>query len=254
MRRLIIIFILSFVVFQPLHATEDDFGNTTITSFHTAKKILRELYKHWQLEDNTPFNTIYCGCRFTNGYNVVNSSCGYTPRNANNYRAYIVEWEHIVPASVYGHQFDEWINKHKYTACAKLTGRQCASKLNNEFKRMEADMYNLYPAIGEINFIRSNHAMADLPTEIPSIFDKCYFKLYNKKVQPRHEVRGDIARVYFYMQYAYPTFKIIDDDEMDTFIQWSFLDPISVEEKMRNEAIMAIQKNCNPFVLDNCIK
>ncbi len=38
---------------------------------------------------------------------------------------------------------------------------------------------------------------------------------------------------------------------MQLFREWDMQDPISEDEKLRAEAIMAIQKNCNPYML-NC--
>ena len=37
--------------------------------------------------------------------------------------------------------------------------------MNREFKRMEADMFNLFPAIGEVNGLRSNYPMTIIEGE-----------------------------------------------------------------------------------------
>lgn len=36
-------------------------------------------------------------------------------------------------------------------------GRKCASKLSKEYRYMQSDMYNLFPAIGSVNALRSNY-------------------------------------------------------------------------------------------------
>jgi endonuclease I len=63
-------------------------------------------------------------------------------------------------------------------------------------------MYNLVPAIGEINGLRSNYSFAMISGENRE-FGTCDMEIENPKAEPRPEVRGDIARIYFYMNWAY---------------------------------------------------
>ncbi len=44
-------------------------------------------------------------------------------------------------------------------------GRNCAQKVNIKFRYMQADMYNLVPAVGEINGLRSNYGFGIIPGE-----------------------------------------------------------------------------------------
>ena len=67
--------------------------NTTITSFSKSKKQLAIVY-----QDN-PI-TLYRGCSFK-GKTPDFSPCGYVPKE-NNKRANRIEWEHVVPAYVFG--------------------------------------------------------------------------------------------------------------------------------------------------------
>ena len=68
---------------------------------------------------------------------------------------------------------------------------------------MQADMFNLYPAIGEVNGRRSNYSMAIINGEKRE-FGKCDVEIKNRKVEPREEIRGEIARTYLYMDSVYP--------------------------------------------------
>ena len=67
---------------------------------------------------------------------------------------------------------------------------------------MEADLYNLQPTIGEINQQRQNFKMSIIPGEKRN-FGKCDFEVQNKFVEPSPNIRGDIARTYFYMADTY---------------------------------------------------
>ncbi len=71
-------------------------------------------------------------------------SCGYKVRKNEN-RASRVEWEHVVPAWQFGHQRQCW----------QEGGRKNCAK-DPEYRKMESDMHNLQPAVGEVNGDRGN--------------------------------------------------------------------------------------------------
>lgn len=63
-------------------------------------------------------------------------------------------------------------------------GRACAEKVNADYRRMQADMYNLYPAIGSVNAVRSNKNFQMLGPDVPSAFGSCPMKISGNKVEP----------------------------------------------------------------------
>ena len=165
--------------------------NTQITSFSKSKKLLLKVYK-----DNPV--TLYCGCTFK-GKKPNLSSCGYVPKKDRK-RANRVEWEHVVPAHAFGQSFSEWRTGHPKCVSKngkKFKGRKCAQKMNEEYRRMQADMFNLYPAIGEVNGRRSNYSMGIIEGEKRE-FGKCDVEIKSRKVEPREEIRGDCKNIYVY--------------------------------------------------------
>jgi deoxyribonuclease-1 len=79
-----------------------------------------------------------------------------------------VEWEHVVPAENFGRTFSEWREGHPDCIDSKgkaFKGRNCASKVNSEYRYMQSDLYNLYSAIGSVNAMRSNFNFTLLPSE-----------------------------------------------------------------------------------------
>lgn len=66
-------------------------------------------------------------------------------------RATRIEWEHIVPAWVMGHQRQCW----------QKGGRKSCTDTDPVFREMEADLHNLAPAIGEVNGDRSNYLYSE---------------------------------------------------------------------------------------------
>ena len=91
--------------------------------------------------------TFYCGCKINwqGKKGVVDlKSCGYQVRKNEN-RASRVEWEHVVPAWQFGHQRQCWQDGGRKN-CAK----------DPVYRKMESDMHNLQPSVGEVNGDRGN--------------------------------------------------------------------------------------------------
>lgn len=112
-------------------------------------------------------------------------------------------------------------------------------------------MYNLYPAIGAVNALRSNFNFIELPKETPNIFGSCAMKIDGKKVEPPAKSRGVIARTYFYMEQEYPRFKI--SKQMKQLLTvWDKQHPVTEWECMRAKRIEKIQGNPNKIVDERC--
>ena len=193
--------------------------NTQISSFSKSKKLLLKVYK-----DNPV--TLYCGCTF-NGKKPNLSSCGYVPKKDKK-RANRIEWEHVVPAHAFGQSFSEWRNGHPKCISKqgkKFKGRKCAQKINEEYSRMQSDMFNLYPAIGEVNGRRSNYSMGIIEGEKRE-FGECDVEIKSRKVEPREEIRGEIARTYMYMDSVYPGRGIISKKNRNLIDAWNKSDPV----------------------------
>ncbi len=219
--------------------------NTQITSFSKSKKLLLKVYK-----DNPV--TLYCGCSFK-GKKPDLSSCGYIPKKDRK-RANRIEWEHVVPAHAFGKSFSEWRNGHSKCVSKKgkkFKGRKCAQKINEEYRRMQADMFNLYPAIGEVNGRRSNYSMGIIEGEKRE-FGKCDVEIKSRKVEPREEIRGEIARTYMYMDSVYPNRGIISKKNWKLFEAWHKSDPVDEWECERAKRIEKIQGNRSEIVMRSC--
>ena len=238
--KLLCILFLTMVFTTPTLA--DPNGNTTIQSFGKAKKnLLKQVYYDH-------LKTFYCGCPFTMQKKVVPSG-RYTPKRANK-RSQRIEWEHIVPAHAFGQSFIEWREGHPDCVTKKgkaFKGRNCASKVNLQYRLMQSDMYNLVPAVGEINGLRSNYSYAMIPGEKRQ-FGSCDMEIENQKAEPAPHIRGNIARTYMYMDWAYPGHGVISKRNRKLFEAWDKMDPVDEWERERCRRIERIQGNGNPFV------
>lgn len=234
-------------------------GNHGIRVFDEAKKELGRIYaaagQHVDL---------YCGCTFTpsqgHGMRVDLTACGYVAaRDAA--RAERIEWEHAVPAAAFGHSFTEWTSGHPKCVDTKgkpFHGRKCARIASAEFARIEADLHNLFPVVGEVNGLRGDLPMGVLdPPDKPHAhtglgatfrFGACTSAIERGVFQPRREVRGELARAYKYMAKSYPERGIIDDAHRPVFDAWDAEDPPDAWERDRNKRIAARQGNPNDFI------
>ena len=196
--------------------------------------------------------TLYCSCSFK-GKKPDMSSCGYIPKK-NNKRANIIEWEHIVPAQVLGKSFSEWRDAHQ--KCVKKSGnkfkrRKCAGKVNKVYRRIQVDMYDLYPGIGELNGKLSNFSMAIIEGE-KRVFWQCDVEIKSQKVEQKESMRGEITRIYLYMDSIYPARGIISKKNRKLFDAWNKSDPIDEWEFKRERRIKKIQGNRNEIVMRDC--
>ncbi len=210
--------------------------------FHTAKQwAFRIFYDHRK--------TFYCHCDYSTRGKVNVKKCGFSsPYNSE--RADWIEWEHVVPVSLFGKTFKAWKG---HSVCKRSNGkmykgRQCLRKVSEKFKEMEGDLYNLVPVIGELNNVRSNNKMGLVAGEKRQ-FGDCDFEVSKGVVEPKRDIRGDVARTYFYMNYRFPGFNIVGPKDQEMFELWNNDDPVDEWERNRAWEIYEIQGNSNPFIL-----
>jgi deoxyribonuclease-1 len=142
--------------------------------------------------------------------------------------------EHVFPMA--------WVAKHLNCGSRKQCRRNSA-----RFRKIEADMHNLYPARREVNDARGSMAYALLPGE-KFAYSACDIEIDQRKrrVEPRPAVRGDIARAMLYMEerYGLPLYK----HQRKLLLAWHEQDPAEKFERWRNQRIKDLQGNGNPWI------
>ena len=221
-------------------------GNEWNDSFSKAKKTLeRQIYHDHRI-------TLYCGAAFDEKKNVTLPE-GFTAAKHEK-RAGKVEWEHVVPAENFGQAFAEW--REGDAQCVDnrgkaFKGRKCAEKVSREYRLMQADLYNLYPAIGAVNALRQNYNFQMLPGEKPD-FGSCEMKIADRKAEPPIRSRGQIARTYKYMADAYAPRYCMSRQQAQLMDAWDKMYPVDAWECTRARRIERLQGNENPFVKERC--
>lgn len=133
----------------------------------------------------------------------------------------------------------------------------------------KSDLIQVVPTDGFVNNMRGNYVLAEVGTaDYTSNSGYCKRGTCKtpggsgKVFEPNDEVKGDIARIYFYMATSYQniitswgggiftgtTYQPFADWYLDMLMRWSIEDPIDEVEIARNNAVYSKQKNRNPFV------
>lgn len=211
-------------------------------NFEQAKVQLKQIYQGHE-------RTFYCDCAISwvgrSGGRVDHDSCGfaiYSPRGlpseATIARAARSEVEHIIPISWIGRQLTCW----------QKGGRKNCQASDSLFNKIEADLFNLTYAVGQINGLRSDLPFAMVTDNISNQFGRCDIKIdtKNRKVQPKADIRGDIARVAFYMADRYNLTLSRQDQQL--YLAWHKQDPVSELELLRHNRTAALTQRNNPFV------
>ncbi|GLS90829.1 endonuclease [Psychromonas marina] len=195
--------------------------------------------------------TLYCEASFNNKKQVTFPEGFATTKHVK--RAKKVEWEHVVPAENFGRNFSEWREGDERCVTSKgksFKGRRCAEKVNQEYRLMQSDMYNLYPAIGAVNAMRSNYNFVMLSDQ-QSSFGSCAMKISDRKAEPPSNARGVIARSYLYMDKTYPKYSM-SKQQLQLMNAWDKQFPVTQWECLRADRIAQLQGNKNSVLAESC--
>ena len=129
------------------------------------------------------------------------------------------------------------------------------------------DLVAVIPADGYVNGLRADDPLGDVISANYTSSNGSQRGICNvagtepgsKCFEPPDRLKGDFARIYFYMAVRYEgAFPCCDELAVqgadilpwqETMLrQWHAADPVDLDERERNERLFAIQKNRNPFV------
>ncbi len=189
------------------------------------------------------------------------------PANTDNVICLYTGWS--LAKSEAGGDGDQWNREHVW------------AKSHGDFDTEDGpgtDVHHLRPTDVSVNAARSNYdfdeaaeASAYLTDKLPTL-NKLETRGTYKIWEPRPEVRGDIARMMFYMATRYEAdgeftdgsgftrnvdLEMSESDntgtdpaigKLSTLLKWHILDPVDDWERRRNSRVFEYQKNRNPFI------
>lgn len=131
---------------------------------------------------------------------------------------------------------------------------------------MKSDIVHVVPTDGYVNNRRSSYPFGEV-NNVTYSSNENYCRLGSSKspgysgtvFEVADEIKGDMARIYFYMATRYKdqcgswggdifTSTGMVEWVMNQMMKWSRQDPVDEREKARNAAVYEVQKNRNPFV------
>lgn len=132
------------------------------------------------------------------------------------------------------------------------TNRTCSA---TRVQRAMADMQNLWPAFQRVNSSRSKLRYGPVDDATPRRFASFCPSFERSSgrtavVEPRDDVKGDLARSLIYMHFTYglPLENAVNDKHL--LLSWLRSDPPDQEELRRNAVIDGLQGTPNPLLMD----
>ena len=215
------------------------FAPSHMISVEISKQQLKKIY----LRGNH-LKTLHCGCFFDKIQQVYPRICEHGPKGIGKRgERKIIDWVHVVPLSTFAKPLKCWDEALcRRDGKGRGRGSRCCNVMSPKFKTREADMHNLFPAVGGDDGERTeSSAVFGGMDEYKFCKDKS-----TSSLTPRPGARGNIARAYLYMSRQY-RLKIAEDME-DQLRKWHLEDPPDAWEEERNSLIELVQGNRNPFI------
>lgn len=209
-------------------------------NFSSAKKMAFELFRTHQV-------TLYCGCKYDSEKQVDLTSCNMNAALPIE-RAHRIEWEHMMPAEHFGRYHQCWTEK----LCVndktgkEYKGRKCCEKIDPEFRKKEAELYNLWPAVGSVNQERLNYQYGILHNKRG--FYGCEFEADKKLkiAEPPDRAKGTAARAYLFMADKYQV--EISKEQRELLKHWSKQFPPDFWELQWAAEVASIVGYNNPYI------
>ncbi len=174
--------------------------------------------------------------------------------NTDNVICIYTSWSY--PKTSFGNGGNQWNREHVWSKSHSDFGDNPPSG---------TDLHHMRPEDASVNSAKNNRDFDEAATQYidGSGPTPCY---YSTNIwEPRESVKGDVARMLFYMATRYEgengevnlelvdyTFSSPNNEpyyaKLSTLLQWHENDPVDVWERRRNDGVYAIQGNRNPFI------
>ena len=160
-----------------------------------------------------------------------------------------VKWMQVVPDSFFGRHMDcmnEEVCTNVFTK-KKFGSPMCCRRVNDKYKMMESDLFNLIPVLSEVSLKRGSRGFSDVEKPEFSIGSLMFDAT---SMEPRDAVKGDIARVYLYMDERYGL--DLSKHQKETFMRWHRLDNVDNHECAVAKIILKVQGGTNTLLQEGC--
>lgn len=115
---------------------------------------------------------------------------------------------------------------------------------NPQFSDIRKDRHALFPVTRSAELDRRRTLFGDLPASTEKD-DNCGYKQSFQVFEPPISAKGDVARAMLYLHERYELPLL---GTLDMYQRWDQEDPVTDEERRRNNVIEQLQGNRNPFI------
>lgn len=174
---------------------------------------------------------------------VDTSTCSVQEQNQT------VKWIQVVPDSFYGRNrecMNEEVCVSKYTG-KNYKGKRCCRQSDAEYRKMEADLFNLIPVVSAVAEKRTDQIFQEVKAPKYRVGK---VKMDDAFIEPPDNLKGDIARVYLYMNERYGLDLTLDEKE--AYYYWHKFDSVDQRECAIAKMIMKIQGSRNRWIQERC--
>jgi len=160
-----------------------------------------------------------------------------------------IKWMQVVPDTYYGRN-RACMNEKK---CVNIFTKKrfgspmCCRRIDTEYQKMEADLFNLIPVVSTLAESQKGRIFAPVKTPLEKIGR---VKIGREAIEPPDEVKGNVARVYLYMEGRYGL--QLSKRQTALYERWSKLDPVDAKECKVGKLILKIQGAPNPYIENAC--
>lgn len=162
-----------------------------------------------------------------------------------------MQWMQVVPDTFYGRNMacmNEKVCVSTFTG-QPYKGKLCCRISNAEYRKMEAELFNLIPVVSAIAKKHEGKPFGEVkkPKQLVG-----KVKIDDNYIEPPDDVKGDIARVYLYMDKRYDL--QLTPQERALFERWHALDAVDAKECSIAKIIKKVQNVSNPWIDEGCQK
>lgn len=174
---------------------------------------------------------------------VETKSCGLKENNVT------IKWMQVVDANFYTSKMVCATPKgcvSEFTG-KPFGGRLCCRMTDEKYRRIQADLYNYLPVVSTLDDVRRGKRFAKVNHPVQTVAG---VRVGKRFIEPKAEQKGDIARIYLYMNAQYELG--LSPQAVQMYEKWDKTDVVDEKECALEKVYEKILKRPNPFVKRGC--
>ncbi len=235
MIKIVLLLIMSTLLFgRGYHAPENR---------SQAKNLVMMVYLDDKTTSLNGCDYIYDPTTCMNRTFVDTATCGVKEQNQS------MVWMQVVPDTFYGRNMacmNDNVCVSEFTG-KTFKGARCCRLSSDVYKKMEAELFNLIPVVSAVAEKRQGKMFGEVKTAKETVggvkFDENF-------IEPPDNVKGNIARVYLYMEDRYGL--QLSSAQKELFLRWHRLDAVDQRECSIAKVFTKVQGVANSWVEEGC--